>query len=63
MDLICPYNKDKRQQKTGGAIIKNNVSIICTYMTDHNTGWFEIIKLPTFDLDEVMDSNDEYIDK
>ena len=25
--------------------------------------WFEIIEVPTFDLDEVMGGNDEYIDK
>ena len=26
-------------------------------------GWFEIIEVLTFDLDEVMGVNDEYIDK
>ena len=27
------------------------------------TGWFEIIEIPTFDLDEVMAGNDKNIDK
>ena len=26
-------------------------------------GWFEIIEIPMFDLDEAMASNDAYIDK
>ena len=32
-------------------------------MIDPATGWFEIVKVPTCDLDKVMGSNDEYIDK
>ena len=32
-------------------------------MIDLATGWFKIIEIPTFKLDEVTASNDEYIDK
>ena len=32
-------------------------------MIDLATGWFEIVEIPTFDLDEVTAGNDEYIDK
>ena len=32
-------------------------------MIDPATGWFDIFKIQTFDLDEVMAGNDEYIDK
>ena len=32
-------------------------------MIDPAMGWFEITKVLTFDLDEVMGGNDEYIDK
>ena len=32
-------------------------------MIDTVMGWFEIFKLPTFDLNEVTGGNDEYIDK
>ena len=28
-----------------------------------STGWFEIVEIPTYDLDEVMGGNDEYIYK
>ena len=31
-------------------------------MIDPATGWFEIFKIPTFDLEEVALDNDEYID-
>ena len=32
-------------------------------MIERATGWFEISKGPTYDLDEVTGANDEYIDK
>ena len=32
-------------------------------MIDPTTGWFEIVEIPKFGLDEVTGGNDEYIDK
>ena len=32
-------------------------------MIDPSTGWFEIVKIPTFDLEELALDNNEYIDK
>ena len=32
-------------------------------MTDLATGWLDIVKIPTFDLEEVKIGNDECIDK
>ena len=32
-------------------------------MIDPTTSWFEIVEIPMFDLNEVMNSNYEYIDK
>ena len=32
-------------------------------MIDPAKGWFEITKVPMFDLNEVTVGNDEYIDK
>ena len=32
-------------------------------MIEPETGWFEIVEIPTFNLDEVTAGNDEYIDK
>ena len=32
-------------------------------MIDPATGWFNIVEMPTYDLDEVTGGNYEYIDK
>ena len=32
-------------------------------MIDPATGWFQIFRIPTFNLDEVVIDNDKYIDK
>ena len=32
-------------------------------MINRATGWFDIFKIPTFDLEEVTIGNDEYINK
>ena len=38
-------------------------SLTCMTMIDPATGWFDIVEILTFDLDEVTAGNDEYIDK
>ena len=63
VDLIGPYSKYIRQQKPGGTVIQNNTSLTCMTMIDPATGWFDIVKIPTFDLDEVALGNDECIDE
>ena len=63
VDLIGPYSKSIRQHYPGEAIIKTNVSLTCTTMINSATSWFEIIDMPMYNIDEVTDDNDEYIDK
>ena len=63
VDLIVPYRKSIRQQYPGDTIISNNVSLTCMTTIDPATGWFEIVQIPTFDLNEVTGGNDAYIDK
>ena len=63
MDLIGPYSNYIRLYQTGVAIIKNIVSFVCMTMIDPAMGWFEIIEVTTYDFNEVMGSNNEYIDK
>ena len=63
VDLIGPYIKSIRQQQPGGTVIRNNASLTCMTMIDQAIGWFEIVKVPTFDLKEVTLVNYEYIDK
>ena len=38
-------------------------SLTCMTMIDPATGWFDIVQIPTFNLDEVTAGNDEYIYK
>ena len=63
IDLIGTYSKYIRQNCPGGAIIKNNFSLICITTIDPEIGWFKIVEVPMFGLDEVTGVNDEYIDK
>ena len=63
VDLIGPYSNSIRQHQPGGAIIKDNVSLACMITIDPATDWFEIFKIPTYNLDEVTGVNDEYMDK
>ena len=63
VDLIDPYRKSIIQQHPGGSIIRKNVRLTCMKMIDLATGWFKIVQIPTFDLEEVTIGNDEYIDK
>ena len=63
VELIGPYSKSIRQHHPGGAIIKNNFSITCMTMIKPTMGWFEIVKILTYNLDEVAGDNYEYIDE
>ena len=62
VDLMVLYSKYIIQQHPGGAIIKKNVSLTCMMMINPTTGWSEIVKVPTYDLDEVPGVYDDYID-
>ena len=52
-----------RQQKSGRDITIYNVSLTRMSMIDPTTGWFEIVEIPTYDFNEVIGSNGEYVDK
>ena len=58
VDLIGPYSKSIIQQHLCGAIFNNNFSLAFMTIIDLTTDWFEIIEMPTYDLDEVTNSND-----
>ena len=63
MNLLGPHSNSIRQEQMGVAIIQNNISLTCITMIGPSTGWFEISKVMTYDLDEIMVNNYEYIDK
>ena len=63
VDLIGTYSKSIRQHNPGGAIIRKNVKMTCMKIIDPATGWFDIVEIPMFNIDEVRVANDEYIYK
>ena len=63
LDLIGTYSKSIIKQYSGGTTIKNNVSLSCMTMIDPDTGWFEMVKVTKFDLDEITGDNEDDIDK
>ena len=63
VNLIGPYINSSRQHNPGGAIMQKDYSLTCMTMIDPATGWFDIVEIPSFDLDEVTAGNDECINK
>ena len=61
VDLIGPYIKSIQQQHPGSTVICKNAILTCMSMIYPATGWFNIVDIPTFDLEEVALCNDEYI--
>ena len=59
MELIGSYSKSIIKQQPGGTIIKNNFSLTCMKMIGPATGWFKIVEIPTYTLNEVTVGNDE----
>ena len=58
VDLIVPYINAIIQHHQDGATINIYASLTCMTMIDPTAGWFEIVKFPMFDLDEVTGGND-----
>ena len=63
VDLINPYSNSIRQHQLEGDIIKDNISLTCMKTINPATRWFEIVNIPTYNLNEVTSGNYEYIDK
>ena len=61
--MVGSYSRSIIQQQAGGVVIKNYVNLNCTTIIDSITGWFKIVKVPCFGLDEVARLNYGYIDK
>ena len=56
---IGPYRNSIRKNHPRGATIKNNVSLTCMPIIYPTTGWFGIVKVPAFDLEDVA-ASDKY---
>ena len=62
VDLIGQYGKYIIQQNPGGTIAKNNISLTCMMIIYPDKGWFKIIEIPTYNINEVTGGDDDYID-
>ena len=62
-NLICMYVDTIRQHQIGAAIIPNKLSLACITMINPTTGWFKIVQLPCFDIEEITAKNNKYTDK
>ena len=63
VDLIDLYRNSIIQQQPGGTVVRKNVSLTCMTIIDPATGWFEIVNIPMFDLEEGKIYHYECIDK
>ena len=57
VELIGLYIKSIRQQQPGGAITNNNGGLSFMTMIDPFRGCFEIVEVPTYDLDDIVGGN------
>ena len=62
-DLIGPYALTVKQYQPDGTIITKEFSLTCMTFLDPVTGWFEIVQVPLFNIDDVKNGNREVIDK
>ena len=63
INLVGPYTKSKIKHHPGGAITKKYLILDYIAMIDPATGWFKIIKVPWFDINEAARGNIEHVDK
>ena len=62
-DLIGPYSITAKQFQTDGSIVDKELSLTCMTMIDPVTGWFEIVEVPSYIVDDVKNKNQSSIDK
>ena len=63
-DLIGPYTILAKQFQPDGTIIDVELSLTCMTMIDPVTGWFEIVEVPSFIIDDIKNkTTQEAIDK
>ena len=61
--MIGTYEKSIIQHQIGRYILQRDFIHACMEMIYPVTGWFVIVKVPKFELNEAAAGNDEYIDK
>ena len=63
IDLIGPYSLTAKQTQPGGEIKEVELRLTAMTMVDPATGWFEIAEVPYYNVDDVVNNKDSYINK
>ena len=62
-DLIGPYSITAKQTQPGSEIKEVELQLTAMTMVDPAMGWFEIIEVPYYNIEDVINNKDNYIDK
>ena len=62
-DLIGPYAITAKQIQLGGEIKEIKLKLTVMTMVDSATGWFEIVEVPYYSIEDVEKDEQNYIDK
>ena len=63
-DLIGPYSIKTKQFQPDGSIIEVNLQLTCMTMIDRVTGWFEIVEVPNYIVEDLQNKTTrESVDK
>ena len=63
IDLIGPYSLTVKQSHPEGKIKEIGLELTAMTIVDPVTGWFEIIEVYYYSIDDVKSNEDNYIDK
>ena len=63
-DLIGPYSLTAKQFQPDGSIVEQNIQLTCMTMIDPVTGWFEIVEVPNYIVEDIKNkTTTETVDK
>ena len=63
VDLIGPYSIMAKQDQPDGSLQAKTLQLTCMTMLDLVSGWFEIIEVPRFIVDDIKNTDKDFIDK
>lgn len=63
IDLIGPYTITAKQMQPEGEIKEIELKLTAMTMVDPATGWFEIVEVPYYSIEDVKKDENNYIDK
>ena len=62
-DLIGPYSITTKQTQPSGKTKEVELQLTAMTMVDPATGWFEIVEVPHYNIEEIVNDKDNYINK